>query len=162
MTPGASAYPHLLRPLDLGHLTLRNRVVMGSMHTKLEDRARDIDKLAAYLGARAEGGVGLMVTGGYAPSWRGWLLPFGSSMVRAAQARRAGGPRTAKSERCRRQLRPRDKQSGQRAHGGQLINGRQTWGKLKGLLSCDIFLVKTVKLEYFYNTGYCSLKIRLV
>ncbi|OLT16840.1 NADPH-dependent 2,4-dienoyl-CoA reductase [Serinicoccus sp. CUA-874] len=88
MTPGASAYPHLLRPLDLGHLTLRNRVVMGSMHTKLEDRARDIDKLAAYLGARAEGGVGLMVTGGYAPSWRGWLLPFGSSMVRAAQARR--------------------------------------------------------------------------
>ncbi|PZU40976.1 MAG: NADPH-dependent 2,4-dienoyl-CoA reductase, partial [Arsenicicoccus sp.] len=86
--PGASAYPHLLSPVQLGGVTLPNRVVMGSMHTKLEDRARDIDKLAAYFAERARGGVGLMVTGGYAPSWRGWLLPFGSSMVRATQARR--------------------------------------------------------------------------
>ena len=86
--PGASAYPHLLSPVQLGGVTLPNRVVMGSMHTKLEDRARDIDKLAAYFAERARGGVGLMVTGGYAPSWRGWLLPFGSSMVRARQARR--------------------------------------------------------------------------
>ena len=84
-----TAYPHLLSPLELrGGVTLPNRVVMGSMHTKLEDRARDIDKLAAYFGERARGGVGLMVTGGYAPNWRGWLLPFGSSMVREAQARR--------------------------------------------------------------------------
>ncbi|WP_299518155.1 NADPH-dependent 2,4-dienoyl-CoA reductase [uncultured Serinicoccus sp.] len=86
--PGPSAYPHLLSPVRLGHLTLRNRVVMGSMHTKLEDRARDTDKLAAFFAERARGGVGLMVTGGYAPGWRGWLLPFGSSMVRSAQARR--------------------------------------------------------------------------
>ncbi|WP_130011748.1 NADPH-dependent 2,4-dienoyl-CoA reductase [Serinicoccus sediminis] len=86
--PGPSAYPHLLSPVRLGHLTLPNRVVMGSMHTKLEDRARDIDKLAAFFAERARGGVGLMVTGGYAPGWRGWLLPFGSSMVRSAQARR--------------------------------------------------------------------------
>lgn len=81
-------YPHLFTPLNLGPVTLRNRVVMGSMHTKLEDRGRDIDKLAAYFAERARGGVGLIVTGGYAPSWRGWLLPFGSSMVRSAQARR--------------------------------------------------------------------------
>ncbi|GIE89040.1 NADPH-dependent 2,4-dienoyl-CoA reductase [Actinoplanes regularis] len=74
-------YPTLLSPLDLGHTTLRNRVVMGSMHTKLEDRARDLPKLAAYFAERAKGGVGLMVTGGYAPTWRGWLSPFGSQMT---------------------------------------------------------------------------------
>ncbi len=76
-----SRYPTLLSPLDLGHTTLRNRVVMGSMHTKLEDRERDLPKLAAYFAERAKGGVGLMVTGGYAPSWRGWLAPFGSTMA---------------------------------------------------------------------------------
>ncbi|MBB2947635.1 2,4-dienoyl-CoA reductase (NADPH2) [Actinoplanes lutulentus] len=74
-------YPTLLSPLDLGHTVLRNRVVMGSMHTKLEDRARDLPKLAAYFAERARGGVGLMVTGGYAPTWRGWLAPMGSQMT---------------------------------------------------------------------------------
>ena len=81
-------YPHLLSPLDLGHTTLKNRVVMGSMHTKLEDRAKDLPKLAAYFAERADGGVGLMVTGGYAPNWRGWLLPFGSMMTKSSHARR--------------------------------------------------------------------------
>ena len=81
-------YPHLLSPLDLGHTTLKNRVVMGSMHTKLEDRAKDLPKLAAYFAERAEGGVGLMVTGGYAPNWNGWLLPFGSMMTTTGQAKR--------------------------------------------------------------------------
>jgi len=81
-------YPHLLRPLDLGHTTLKNRVVMGSMHTKLEDRAKDLPKLAAYFAERAEGGVGLIVTGGYAPNWNGWLLPFGSMMTTSGQAKR--------------------------------------------------------------------------
>lgn len=81
-------YPNLLSPLDLGHTTLRNRVVMGSMHTKLEDRASDLPKLAAYFAERASGGVGLMVTGGYAPNRRGWLLPFGSEMTKPSQARR--------------------------------------------------------------------------
>ena len=57
-------YQHLLSPLDLGHTTLKNRVVMGSMHTKLEDRSKDLPKLAAYFAERAAGGVGLMVTGG--------------------------------------------------------------------------------------------------
>jgi 2,4-dienoyl-CoA reductase (NADPH2) len=76
-----TTYPHLLEPLDLGHTTLRNRVVMGSMHTGMEDRARHLPELAAYFAARAKGGVALSVTGGYAPNWHGWLLPFGSLMT---------------------------------------------------------------------------------
>jgi 2,4-dienoyl-CoA reductase (NADPH2) len=74
-------YPHLLEPLDLGHTTLRNRVIMGSMHTGLEDRARHLPELAAYFAERAKGGVALSVTGGFAPNWHGWLLPFGSQMT---------------------------------------------------------------------------------
>ena len=73
-------YPHLLSPLDLGFTTLRNRVLMGSMHTGLEDRAADYDKLAAYFRERARGGVGLIVTGGIAPSIQGWLGPFASKL----------------------------------------------------------------------------------
>ena len=69
-------YPHLFAPLDLGFVTLPNRVLMGSMHTGLEDHARDYDKLAAYFAERARGGVGLMVTGGLAPNIAGWLKPF--------------------------------------------------------------------------------------
>jgi 2,4-dienoyl-CoA reductase (NADPH2) len=76
-----SRYPHLLAPLDLGFTTLRNRVLMGSMHTGLEDRAADYDRLAAYFAARARGGVGLIVTGGIAPSLRGWLAPFASKLT---------------------------------------------------------------------------------
>ncbi|SOJ54194.1 2,4-dienoyl-CoA reductase [NADPH] [Mycobacterium simulans] len=81
-------YPNLLSPLDLGFTTLRNRVVMGSMHTGLEDRARHIDRLAAYFAERARGGVGLIVTGGYAPNRTGWLLPFASQLISSAEARR--------------------------------------------------------------------------
>lgn len=76
-----SEFPHLLSPLNVGHLTLRNRVVMGSMHSGLEDKTADIPKLSAYLGRRAEGGVGLIVTGGYAPNVEGWLTPLGSTMA---------------------------------------------------------------------------------
>jgi len=83
-----SAYPHLLEPLDLGHVVLPNRVVMGSMHTGLEDRAKDLPKLAAYFAERARGGVGLMVTGGYAPNRTGWLTPFGSRLTSRRQARK--------------------------------------------------------------------------
>ena len=71
-----TAFPHLLAPLDLGFTRLRNRVLMGSMHTGLEDRAADFPKLAAYFAERAAGGVGLMVTGGFAPNIVGWLKPF--------------------------------------------------------------------------------------
>lgn len=81
-------YPHLLAPIRLGDLELRNRVVMGSMHTGLEDRVRDLPALAAYFAERARGGVGLVVTGGYAPNKRGWLKPFASEMTTRLQAMR--------------------------------------------------------------------------
>ncbi len=81
----AAPYPHLLAPLDLGFTRLRNRVVMGSMHTGLEDRLWDFGKLAAYYRERARGGVGLIVTGGFAPCREGWLLPFGSSLTSALE-----------------------------------------------------------------------------
>ncbi|HEV7716878.1 MAG TPA: NADPH-dependent 2,4-dienoyl-CoA reductase, partial [Steroidobacteraceae bacterium] len=74
------SYPHLFAPLDLGFLTLRNRIVMGSMHTGLEDRARDYPKLAAYFAARARGGVGLIVTGGISPNRSGWIGPFAGKL----------------------------------------------------------------------------------
>ncbi|KAF1692328.1 NADPH-dependent 2,4-dienoyl-CoA reductase [Pseudoxanthomonas koreensis] len=81
MTPAIDTpYPHLFAPLDLGFTTLRNRVLMGSMHTGLEDRARDFPRLAAYFAERAGGGVGLIVTGGFAPNLAGWLTPFGGKL----------------------------------------------------------------------------------
>ncbi|MBR7800353.1 NADPH-dependent 2,4-dienoyl-CoA reductase [Undibacterium fentianense] len=73
-------FPHLLAPLDLGFTQLRNRVMMGSMHTGLEDRFYNYGKLAEYFRERARGGVGLIVTGGISPNRRGWLLPFGGTM----------------------------------------------------------------------------------
>ena len=73
-------FPHLLAPLDLGFTPLRNRVIMGSMHTGLEDRFYHYGKLAAFYRERARGGVGLIVTGGIAPNRQGWLLPFGGTL----------------------------------------------------------------------------------
>jgi len=73
-------YPHLLAPLDLGFMTLPNRVLMGSMHTGLEDRAGNYPKLAAYLAERAAGGAGLIVTGGIAPNIAGWVAPFAGKL----------------------------------------------------------------------------------
>ncbi len=86
--PHATPYPNLLSPLDLGFTTLRNRVIMGSMHTGLEDRARDTGKLAEYFAERARGRVGLIITGGYAPNRTGWLLPFAAEMLSSSDARR--------------------------------------------------------------------------
>jgi 2,4-dienoyl-CoA reductase (NADPH2) len=74
-------YPHLLSPITIGSTTLRNRLVMGSMHTGLEDFAWDLPKLAAYFAERAEGGAGLIVTGGYAVNRRGWLKPLAGEMT---------------------------------------------------------------------------------
>ena len=82
------AYPHLLSPFTIGDLTLRNRVVMGSMHTGLEDFFWDIPKMAEYVATRARGGVGLIITGGYSPTKRGWLKPFASEMSTRIQAER--------------------------------------------------------------------------
>ena len=73
-------FPHLLAPLDLGFTSLRNRVIMGSMHTGLEDRFYHYGKLAAFYRERARGGVGLIVTGGISPNREGWLLPFGGTL----------------------------------------------------------------------------------
>ncbi|HYC37138.1 MAG TPA: NADPH-dependent 2,4-dienoyl-CoA reductase [Usitatibacter sp.] len=84
----ATPYPHLLAPLDLGFTQLPNRVLMGSMHTGLEDRARDFPQLAAYLAERARGGVALIVTGGFAPNMEGWLAPFASRLATPGQARK--------------------------------------------------------------------------
>lgn len=67
-------YPHLLSPLDLGHVTLKNRVLMGSMHTGLEERG-DWNRVAEFYAARARGGVALMVTGGMAPNSEGGVFP---------------------------------------------------------------------------------------
>ncbi len=83
----SSPYPHLLAPLDLGFVTLKNRVLMGSMHTGLED-ARDLSPLAAYFAERARGGVGLIVTGGIAPNIAGWTKPFAGRMTTHGAARR--------------------------------------------------------------------------
>ena len=72
-----SAYPRLFEPLDLGHTTLKNRVIMGSMHTMLEDIPNGHERLAVFYAERARGGVGLIVTGGVAPNKAGLALPIG-------------------------------------------------------------------------------------
>ncbi|GIG55561.1 NADPH-dependent 2,4-dienoyl-CoA reductase [Demequina activiva] len=83
---GPGAYPTLLSPLELGHVTLRNRVVMGSMHLGLEDSRSDLPKLAAFYAERARAGVALIVTGGFAPTRTGWLTPFAGAMTNARAA----------------------------------------------------------------------------
>ena len=88
------AHTHLLSPLDLGPFEVRNRIVMGSMHVGLEDRPADAKKLAAYLGERARGGAGLIVTGGYSPDRTGRLTPGGGQ----ADARTMRGHRVVTRE----------------------------------------------------------------
>ncbi|WP_324027133.1 NADPH-dependent 2,4-dienoyl-CoA reductase [Maribacter sp. BPC-D8] len=73
-------YKHIFEPLDLGFTTLKNRILMGSMHTGLEEEKNGIDKIAAYYAERAKGGVGLIVTGGIAPNVQGWTGPFSARM----------------------------------------------------------------------------------
>jgi 2,4-dienoyl-CoA reductase (NADPH2) len=84
----SSPYPHLLAPLDLGFVTLPNRVLMGSMHTGLEDGRKHFPAMAAYFAERARGGVGLMVTGGFAPNIEGWAKPLAGTLATSAAARR--------------------------------------------------------------------------
>ncbi|MFH9395215.1 FAD-dependent oxidoreductase [Streptomyces sp. NPDC017556] len=79
-------YPNLLSPLDLGFTTLPNRVLMGSMHIGLEEAERGFERMAAFYAERARGGVGLMVTGGIAPSERGCSFPGGAKMTTEAEA----------------------------------------------------------------------------
>ncbi len=83
-----SPYPKLLAPLDLGFTTLRNRTIMGSMHTGLEDAARDFPRMAAFYAERARHGAGLIVTGGFAPNFEGWVKPFAGTLWTRSGARR--------------------------------------------------------------------------
>lgn len=80
-------YPHLLEPLDLGFTQLRNRVLMGSMHTGLEENKEGLHKLAAFYEERARGGVGLIVTGGFSPNLRGRLTPFSAEFSKVKHAK---------------------------------------------------------------------------
>jgi 2,4-dienoyl-CoA reductase (NADPH2) len=81
-------YPHLLAPLDLGHLTLRNRSLMGSMHVGLEEERGGFAKLSAYFAARARGGAGLIVTGGFSPNFAGQAKPFAATLASKREAGR--------------------------------------------------------------------------
>lgn len=81
----AADYPHLLRPLDFGFITLPNRVLMGSMHTRLEDEPDGIERLAAFYAERARGEAALIVTGGFAPNEDGLLGPAGRLLSSAQQ-----------------------------------------------------------------------------
>ena len=83
-----AVYPHLLAPLDLGFTTLNNRVLMGSMHTGLEEAPDGFERMAAFYAARARGGVGLIVTGGIAPNLCGRLEPRASQLSFPWQVRR--------------------------------------------------------------------------
>jgi 2,4-dienoyl-CoA reductase (NADPH2) len=84
----SSAYPHLLAPLDLGFTTLKNRVLMGSMHTGLEDGRKHFPAMAAFFAERARGGAALMVTGGFAPNIAGWTKPFAGTLATHGAAKR--------------------------------------------------------------------------
>lgn len=80
-------YSQLLEPLDLGFTQLKNRVLMGSMHTGLEEH-RDFSRLSKYFERRAEGGVGLIVTGGIAPNFTGWVSPFAAKLTNQKEAKK--------------------------------------------------------------------------
>ena len=81
-----SPYPHLHAPLDLGFTTLKNRVLMGSMHVGLEEVANGFERMAAFYAERARGEVGLIVTGGIAPNERGRPMPGGAMLVNVHEA----------------------------------------------------------------------------
>ena len=73
-------YPHLLAPLDLGFVALRNRTLMGSMHTGLEETPGGFSRLATFYAERARGGAGLIVTGGIAPNREGRISPHAAKL----------------------------------------------------------------------------------
>ena len=79
----SSAYPHLLAPLDLGFIRLKNRVIMGSMHTGLEEAKNGFERLAAYYAERARGGVALIVTGGISPNQQGLTFSGAAALDKA-------------------------------------------------------------------------------
>jgi 2,4-dienoyl-CoA reductase (NADPH2) len=84
--PGTARFPHLLSPLRLRQTTLRNRIIMGSMHTRLDMEENGLHKMAVFLAARAKGEAGLIITGGYAPNTAGLIEPGGPILTERAQA----------------------------------------------------------------------------
>jgi 2,4-dienoyl-CoA reductase (NADPH2) len=74
------AYPHLFKPLKLKHTQIKNRILMGSMHTGLEEAKNAYEKMAAYYGLRAQGGVGIIVTGGMSPNLQGRTHPMAGQL----------------------------------------------------------------------------------
>lgn len=84
----AATYPHLLAPLDLGFTTLRNRTLMGSMHTGLEEKPGGFERMAAYFAERARGGVGLMVTGGIGPNDEGGVYSGAAKLTTDEEAQK--------------------------------------------------------------------------
>ena len=81
-----SAYPHLLQPLDLGFTTLKNRVLMGSMHIGLEEAPQGYERMAAFYAERAKGGVSLIVTGGVSPNDDGVVFAHGTKLDTVEEA----------------------------------------------------------------------------
>lgn len=81
-----SLYPHLLKPLDLGFTTLKNRVLMGSMHVGLEEAPGGYERMAAFYAERAKGDVGLIVTGGIAPNQAGLTFAHASKLDSTEEA----------------------------------------------------------------------------
>ncbi|WP_407926472.1 oxidoreductase [Aquipseudomonas ullengensis] len=82
----SAQYPHLLAPLDLGFTTLKNRTLMGSMHTGLEEKPGGFERMAAYFAERARGGVGLMVTGGIGPNEEGGVYSGAAKLTTVEEA----------------------------------------------------------------------------
>jgi 2,4-dienoyl-CoA reductase (NADPH2) len=87
-TAGDKLYPNLLKPLKVGNITLKNRVLMGSMHTGMEEESDGFENMAAYFATRARGGVGLIVTGGFAPNRAGWAMPFSEKLSTKKEAKK--------------------------------------------------------------------------
>lgn len=83
--PGISLYPNLLSPLRVGQVTLRNRMIMGSMHTRLDMEENGGHKMALFLAERAKGEIALIITGGYAPNTAGLIEPGGPILTERSQ-----------------------------------------------------------------------------
>src|SRR6056300_1861598 len=86
--PGIEKYIHLFTPLDLGFTTIKNRAIMGSMHTGLEEMPDGFERMAAYFAERAAGGVGMIITGGIAPNEEGGVVvkdPEGNPVFSASK-----------------------------------------------------------------------------
>ena len=105
ITPEMTHFPSLLKPLDLGFMTLANRIVMGSMHTRLETLDRPIERIARFYVERARGGAGLIITGGFSPNEEGLMEPggpiFDSREQIARASRRSREPCTPRAARSR-------------------------------------------------------------